>query len=68
MNMEYFVRIPLKLVTQVAAQKLFGKNVEPDSLKEDQIQYRDDTKRTRFINLKLSGTPDNYKIALGKDK
>jgi hypothetical protein len=67
MNMEYFVRIPLKLVTQVAAQKLFGKNVEPDSLKEDQIQYRDETKRTRFINLKLSGTPDNYKITLGKD-
>lgn len=68
MNMEYFVRVPWKLVTQVAAQKLFGKSTEADSLQEDQIQYRDESKRTRFINLKISGTPDNYKIALGKDK
>ncbi|MCW5910846.1 MAG: membrane biogenesis protein [Cyclobacteriaceae bacterium] len=68
MNMEYFVRVPLKLVTRVAAQKLFGKDNAPDSLQEDQIQYRDESKRVRFINLKISGTPDDYKIALGKDK
>jgi hypothetical protein len=67
-NMEYFVRVPLKLVTRVAAQKLFGKEQALDSLREDEIQYRDDSKRQRFINLKLSGTSDNYKIGLGKDK
>jgi hypothetical protein len=68
LNMEYFVRVPLKLVTRAAAQKLFGKEQALDSLREDEIQYRDDSKRQRFINLKLSGTPDNYKIGLGKDK
>jgi len=67
MNMEYYVRVPLKLVTQVASQKLFGNKNEGDN-GEDEIQYRDETKRQRFINLKISGTPDMYKISLGKDK
>lgn len=68
MNMEYFVRVPWKLVTQAAAQKLFGKEQAADSLREDEIQYRDETKRQRFINIKLSGTPEAYKVSLGKDK
>ncbi|MBX2893894.1 MAG: AsmA family protein [Cyclobacteriaceae bacterium] len=68
MNMEYFVRVPWKLVTQAAAQKLFGKQQAVDSLQDDAIQYRDPTKRQRFINIKLSGTPEAYKISLGKDK
>ncbi|WKZ61303.1 MAG: AsmA-like C-terminal region-containing protein [Cyclobacteriaceae bacterium] len=67
MNMEYYMRIPLKLVTQVGMAKLFGKK-EDTSNQEDEIQYRDESKRIRFVNLKLTGTPDNYKISLGKDK
>jgi hypothetical protein len=67
MNMEYYLRIPLKLVTQVGMQKLFGAK-ENDPENEDEIQYRDESKRVRFINLKLTGTPDNYKISVGKDK
>ncbi len=70
MNMEYYLRVPWKLVTQVGSQRLFGKKdkavIDPDT--EDAIQYRDESKRVRFINLKLTGTPDNYKISLGKDK
>jgi hypothetical protein len=66
MNMEYYVRVPWKLVTQVATQKLFGK--EGDHQPEDEIQYRDDSRRQRFVNLKISGTPDAYKISLAKDK
>jgi hypothetical protein len=68
MNMEYYIRVPLKLVTQVAMQKLFGEKKEIDSEVEDEIQYKDETKRIRFINLKISGTPENYKISLQKDK
>jgi len=68
LEMEYFVRIPLKLVTQVGMQKLFGKKEEIDPDQEDAIQYRDETKNIRFINLKITGTPDNYKISIGKDK
>jgi AsmA-like C-terminal region len=66
LNMEYYVRVPWKLVTQVATQKLFGK--EGDNIPEDEIQYRDESKRQRFVNLKISGTPDAYKISLAKDK
>src|SRR5690606_36977185 len=67
MNMEYYLRIPLKMVTQVGMGKLFGKK-EDTASQEDEIQYRDESKRIRFVNLKLTGTPDNYKISLGKDK
>ncbi len=66
MNMEYYLRIPWKLVTQVGMQKLFGKAEEQK--KEDEIQYMDDSKRIRFVNLKITGTPEKYQISLGKDK
>lgn len=69
MNMEYYVRVPLKMVTSVAASKLFGKKKEEiDPEQEDEIIRRDPNKNTRFINIKITGTPDSYKIALGKDK
>jgi hypothetical protein len=66
MNMEYYLRIPWKVVTQVGMQKLFGKTGEP--VAEDEIQYKDDSKRIRYVNLKISGTPEKYQISLGKDK
>jgi hypothetical protein len=68
-HMEYYLRIPLKLVTQVGFRKLFGKKqeeVDPDQV--DAIQYRDMDKKTHFINLKITGTPDDYKMGLGKSK
>ena len=66
-EMEYFLRIPLKVVTRVGFQMLFGKKqeeVDPDQV--DAIEYRDMDKRVRFLNLKISGTPDDYKVSLGK--
>jgi hypothetical protein len=68
MNMEYYVRVPWKLVTKAAASKLFGGKKTVSSQDEEEIQYRDETSRQRFINLKISGTPDQYKISLAKDK
>jgi hypothetical protein len=68
-HMEYYLRIPLKMVTQVAFKKLFGKKqeeVDPDQV--DAIQYRDKDKKIHFINLKITGTPDDYKMGLGKAK
>ncbi len=68
-HMEYYLRIPLKMVTQVAFKKLFGKKqeeVNPDQI--DAIQYRDKDKKIHFINLKITGTPDDYKMGLGKSK
>jgi hypothetical protein len=67
--MEYFLRIPLKMVTQVGFHMLFGKKkeeVDPDQV--DAIEYRDMDKRIRFMNLKITGTPDAYKVQLGKAK
>jgi hypothetical protein len=68
-RMEYYLRIPLKLVTQVGFHMLFGKKkeeVDPDQV--DAIEVRDMDKKVRFMNIKISGTPDNYKVALGKAK
>ncbi len=69
MQMEYYLRIPLKMVTQIGFHMLFGKKqeeVDPDQV--DAIEYRDKNKRIRFMNLKVEGTPDAYKVSLGKAK
>jgi hypothetical protein len=70
LKMDYFIRIPLGLVTSVGFKSLFGgksKNeVDPDQ--EDAIVYRDDNKRIRFVNVNMKGTPDDYKISLGRDR
>jgi uncharacterized protein involved in outer membrane biogenesis len=69
MNMEYYMRIPLKMVTQVGFQSLFGKKkeeVDPDQV--DAIEFRDKDKKVRFMNIKVTGTPDNFKVGLGKAK
>ncbi|THU30360.1 AsmA family protein [Niastella caeni] len=69
MKMAYYVRIPLKMVTQVGFRMLFNKKkeeVDPDQV--DAIEYRDKDKRIRFMNLTITGTPDDYKVHLGKPK
>jgi hypothetical protein len=66
-NMEYYVRVPWKMVTGVGYTKLFGKKKE-DNNEPDEIIFEDKTKKTRYINLKVTGNSDNFKISLGKDK
>lgn len=69
MSMEYYMRIPLKMVTTVGFQSLFGRKkeeVDPDQV--DAIEYRDKDKKVRFMNIKVTGTPDNFKVGLGKAK
>jgi uncharacterized protein involved in outer membrane biogenesis len=69
MQMEYYIRVPLKMVTSIGFKKLFGKKQEEvDPNQVDAIEYRDKDKRVHFINLKISGTPDDYKVGLGKAK
>jgi hypothetical protein len=68
-NMEYYIRIPMKLVTDAGKSKLFGKKEgEVDPEQEDEIIYKDESKKTKYINLKITGDAENYKITLGKDK
>ncbi len=70
LSMDYFLRIPLNLVTQVGFQSLFGgkKKEEIDPEQEDAIVYRNTDKRVRFVNINLTGTPEEYKVSLRKDK
>ncbi|MEQ9300078.1 MAG: AsmA-like C-terminal region-containing protein [Cyclobacteriaceae bacterium] len=68
LDMEYAVRIPLKVIAKAGVQKLFGKKNQDNTDQVDEIQYQDETKRTRFLNLKIKGTPDDFDISLGKEK
>ena len=69
LQMEYYIRVPLKMVTSIGFRKLFGKKQEEvDPNQVDAIEYRDKDKRVHFINLKITGTPDDYKVGLGKAK
>lgn len=69
LRMEYFVRIPWKMVTQAAASKLFGKKTEEvDPEQVDAIQFADPEKKVKYLNIKVTGTPEDYSITLGKEK
>ncbi len=69
LNMNYLVRIPFKMVTQAASQKLFKrKKEEIDPDKEDEIIYHDPNKKTSFVNVRITGTPDVYKVSVERKK
>jgi hypothetical protein len=70
MKMEYYISVPWKMITGVGKQKLFGgkKDVEHDTEVEDQIVYKDANKKVRYLNLKLVGDAENYKISIAKKK
>lgn len=68
-NMEYYVSVPLKLVAGTGFKKLFGRKkeeVKPEQ--EDQIEYLDRGKKQAFVNLKIIGDAEDFKVSLGKKK
>ena len=68
-NIEYYLSVPVKMIAIAGMNKLFGKkNTEIDPEQEDEIVSKDDSKKVRYVNVKISGTVDDYKITLGKDK
>lgn len=69
LNMDYLVRVPFKMVSQAASQRLFKrKKEEIDPDKEDDIIYHDPQKKTTFINVRVTGTPDVYKVSVERKK
>jgi hypothetical protein len=63
------MRVPLKIITKAGLSKLLGKKTEEiDSEKEDEIATIDPNKKVKFVNIKMSGNADNYKITLEKEK
>jgi hypothetical protein len=68
-NIDYYLQIPWKIFRKATAQKLFGKNNDSlSTTKEDEIVEVDQNKKTRYLNVKVKGTLDDYKVSLGKNK
>ncbi len=68
-EIEYYVRIPWKMIRQGARYKLFGnKKTKDGEIGDDEIIEVDPNKRIRYLNLKIFGTIDDFKIRVGKDK
>lgn len=69
LSMEYHMKIPMKMVTAVGFNALFNKKQEEVDLDQiDAIEYSDKDKKIRFVSVKVSGTPDDFKVSLGKGR
>ena len=69
-NIDYYVRIPWKAVRKASWKKIFG-NKKKDSInaqQEDEIIEVDTSKKIKYLNLKIKGNIDDYKISVGKKK
>ena len=65
--LDFYVRIPWKIIKQGARQKLFGnKKTKEGDTGDDEIIEKDSSKKTRYLNLRISGTLDEYDIKLKK--
>ncbi|NAS13681.1 AsmA family protein [Poritiphilus flavus] len=69
-NIDYYLRIPWKTVRKATWQKLFGNKKDSVIPQEqvDEIVEVDPDRKTKFLNLKIRGTIDDYKVSLGKKK
>ena len=69
-NIDYYLRIPWKTVRKAAWQKLFGKKKDTLSIEEqeDEIVEIDPNKKTKYLNVKIKGNIDDYKVSLGKKR
>ena len=69
-NIDYYVRIPWKTARKAAWQKLFKNKNDTlvNSEQEDKIVEVDTTKNIKYLNLKVKGNIDDYKVSLGKKK
>jgi len=69
LKMEYYMKIPMKMVTSVGFNALFNKKQEDVDLDQvDEIEYSDKDRKIRFVSVKVSGTPDDFKVSLSKGK
>jgi hypothetical protein len=66
-EIDYYVRIPLSVLMKATRNKIFGTK-ENDGKTEDEIIKLNTNKKTRYINLNIKGTIDNYDIKMGKEK
>ncbi len=68
-NIEYYVRIPWKIVKKAAKYKLFSnKKDSGNNIKEDEIIEVDPKKKVKYLNVKLHGNIDDFKVSMKKAK
>ncbi|MBL0685480.1 AsmA family protein [Aquimarina mytili] len=69
-NIDYYLRIPWKTVRKAAWQKLFRskKDAAVTEEQEDEIVEVDPNEKIKYLNLKIKGSIDDYKVSLGKKK
>ncbi|NRA51857.1 MAG: hypothetical protein HRU12_22250, partial [Phaeodactylibacter sp.] len=68
-NLDYYVRIPWAIIKQGARYKLFGSPKSKDEqVGEDAVTEADSDKKTRYLNLRVKGTLDDYDIQLRKKR
>ncbi|MDH7448196.1 AsmA-like C-terminal region-containing protein [Aquimarina sp. 2201CG14-23] len=69
-NIDYYLRIPWKTVKKATWQKLFGnkKDTVISVAQENEIVEIDPNKKVKYLNLKIKGSIDDYKVSLGKKK
>ena len=69
MEMDLFVKVPLKLVSRAIFQRLFKRkreDIDPDQ--EDAIEYKDENKKIASVNVNLLVDNNGYQVKLRKDK
>ena len=66
-NIDYYFRIPWSLVKQAAKNRLFGVKAS-DKNKEDEIVEVDPNKKTKYLNINVTGTFDDYSVKAKKQK
>ncbi|MEO1435395.1 MAG: AsmA-like C-terminal region-containing protein [Bacteroidota bacterium] len=68
-DLEYYVRIPWKIILKAARYKLFGnKKTKDGEIGDDEIIEKDPNKNTKYLNLRIKGTLDDYSVKLKKKK
>jgi len=68
-KLDYYIRIPWKIIKQGARYKLFSSKKTTDGeVEEDDIIEKDPDKKTRYLNLRVQGTLDDYDIKLSKKR
>ena len=68
-NVEYYFKIPWSVIKEAGRYKLFGdKKSKEENKVNDEIIKINKQKKNRYLNLKIKGNTDKYKITLSKKK
>jgi len=68
-NIEYYIKIPWKTVKQAAKYKLFSSKKDSENrVQEDEIIEVDPNKKVKYLNIKLHGNIDDFKVSMKKPK